>query len=184
MEHNKTGALHLHIGCMYSGKTTSMMVEVDRWRRAAKFTVVARPALDNRTATVTTHAGTVHNGITLTAATLSEIFDELVEYDAIGIDEVQFFPDAIETICRLVAAGRLVVASGLDGTFEGKPFPIVGSLIPLADRVEKHSAICSLCGADANFTLRTSTDTEIIVIGGSDKYLAACRACWLANKRQ
>jgi thymidine kinase len=33
------------------------------------------------------------------------------------------------------------------------------------------------CGADAPFTARTSSEVEIQVIGGADKYVAVCRAC-------
>jgi thymidine kinase len=45
------------------------------------------------------------------------------QYDVIGIDEVQFFPQEIVlTIDALVERGKRVVASGLDQDFRGLPF--------------------------------------------------------------
>lgn len=34
------------------------------------------------------------------------------------------------------------------------------------------------CSRNAAFTYRMSTETEVEVIGGTDKYVAACRGCY------
>jgi thymidine kinase len=50
-------------------------------------------------------------------------------------------------------------------------------LIPYCEHVEKLNAICHSCCDDAAFTKRTTTEKVVEVIGGADKYVAACRQC-------
>ncbi len=42
----------------------------------------------------------------------------------------------------------------------------------------KLTAVCTFCHHDAPFTRRITTETEVEVIGGSDKYVATCRTCF------
>ena len=43
--------------------------------------------------------------------------------DVVGVDEAQFFDDAIVDVCNTLAnAGKRVIVAGLDMDFEGKPF--------------------------------------------------------------
>jgi len=51
-------------------------------------------------------------------------------YDAVGIDEVQFFDDRIvEAIDGLVQGGARVVAAGLAQDFRGLPFGAMPTLL-------------------------------------------------------
>ena len=54
------------------------------------------------------------------------------DYDVVGIDEGQFFPDVVEFCDEAANLGKTVVVAALDGTFERKPFGNIVSLIPLA----------------------------------------------------
>ena len=54
------------------------------------------------------------------------------DYDVVGIDEGQFFPDVVEFCDGAANLGKTVVVAALDGTFERKPFGNIVSLIPLA----------------------------------------------------
>ena len=75
--------------------------------------------------------------------------------------------------------GKTVVVAALDGTFQRNPFGEVLSLIPLAENITKLSAVCMSCRCkDAHFSRRLSSETEVQVIGGKEKYLAVCRACY------
>jgi thymidine kinase len=64
-----------------------------------------------------------HNKHTLKATACSRLADIGAlwrEYDVVGIDEGQFFPD-LEVFCETVAnAGKVVVVAALDGTFQRK----------------------------------------------------------------
>ena len=48
----------------------------------------------------------------------------------------------------------IVIVAGLDVTFDGQPFEPLPSLMALAERVDKLTAICSVCGEDAVFHVR------------------------------
>ena len=99
-------------------------------------------------------------------------------HDVIGIDEGQFFPDIVEWSDKQANRnGKQVIIAALDGSFQRKPFGRVLELVPCAESVVKLNAVCMNCGADAPFSARISAETELEVVGGADKYIAACRAC-------
>ena len=62
--------------------------------------------------------------------------------------------------------------------FVTQPFGDVLKLIPLAENVVKLSAVCMKCYGEAAFSKRIGPETEEIVIGSSDKYVALCRSCY------
>ena len=102
------------------------------------------------------------------------------DYDVIGIDEGQFFPDVVSWAEKMANLGKVVVVAALDGTFQRKPFGEILSLIPLAEEVTKLKAVCMNCFEEAAFSKRITSDDEgkVEVIGGADKYMAVCRACF------
>ena len=64
-----------------------------------------------------------HNKHTLQAtscSTLADIGEQWREYDVVGIDEGQFFPDLHEFCETAANAGKVVVVAALDGTFQRK----------------------------------------------------------------
>ena len=77
--------------------------------------------------------------------------------------------------------GKVVVVSALDGDFRRLPFGRVLELIPMAETVTKLTSVCTFCKGSASFTRRLTDDTALEVIGGSDMYVACCRACWKAE---
>ncbi len=85
---------------------------------------------------------------------ISQLTSKADEFDVIGIDEGQFYPDLIEGVEKLVRQDKIIIISALDGTFERKPFGQIPNLIPLCDDVVKLNAICMVCGNDAPFTHR------------------------------
>lgn len=80
--------------------------------------------------------------------------------------------------------GKKVVVAALDGTFQRKPFGSILKLVPLAENVTKLSAVCVLCQRNAAFSMRISDETQVEVIGGSDKYVAVCRGCFNNSMNQ
>jgi thymidine kinase len=48
-------------------------------------------------------------------------------------------------------------------------------LVPLANKVEKLAGRCSHCGEPALFSVRVTADSRQELVGGSDKYVPACR---------
>lgn len=74
------------------------------------------------------------------------------------------------------SANKIVIISALNGTFEQKGFAGIQELIPVVEVLEKLSAVCMICGEDANFSYRLDTNsTEEVQIGGSESYMPLCR---------
>jgi len=123
--------------------------------------------------------------VTWSAIPCSKLFDieeRVVGFDVIGVDEGQFYPDVVEFCEKMANIGKTIIVSALDGTFQRKPFNRVLELIPLAEKIDKLSAVCSICQGEAPFTARIGEETQLEIIGGSDKYIALCRRCFLNNK--
>ena len=104
------------------------------------------------------------------------------EYDSVAIDEAQFFgPSLYDVVRELATRGLLVIVAGLDVTFLGQPFEPLPSLMVGAERVDKLTAVCSVCGADAIFHARKTAGGGRNVnavtenVGGVETYQALCR---------
>merc|ERR1712226_1194541 len=122
-----------------------------------------------------------HDQVTITAVSanyLEEISLVAQKYDVIGIDEGQFFKDVVSFSEQFANNGRTVIVAALDGNFRREPFNDILYLLPLAESVVKLTAVCTLCYESASFTKRVGSETELEVIGGSDKYIASCRQCF------
>lgn len=104
------------------------------------------------------------------------------EYEVIAIDEGQFFPDISESVELFCNKGKIVIVAALDGTFERKPFGRILELIPIAEQIQKLSAVCFSCGMDASYTKRLSDCKEIELIGGEDIYKPVCRSCFFKDE--
>jgi thymidine kinase len=172
-----SGELQLVFGPMFSGKSTELMRRIRRYSFAQKKCVVCKYAKDQRYAGE--HELASHDGNKMMATgclRLEEVKHLIDEYDVIGVDEGQFFPD-LAAFCEEAAdRGKIVVVAALDGTFERQPFGQVCSLIPKAEKVEKLSAVCKISGQDAAFSRRIGGATDVEVIGGAELYLPVCRA--------
>ena len=75
--------------------------------------------------------------------------------------------------------GKTVIVAALNGTFQRKPFANVPLLVASADAIDHLTAVCMLCSAPAPFSLRTTEEKEVEVIGGQDKYISVCRQCYM-----
>jgi thymidine kinase len=102
--------------------------------------------------------------------------------DVILINEGQFFPDLYSVVKDMVENKKHVYVCGLDGDFERKKFGQILDLIPIADKIEKLSSLCSLCknGTRGIFSMRlTKEKTQTLI--GSDNYIPVCRNCYEDN---
>lgn len=177
------GRVEAIAGPMFAGKTEELLRRVRRAVIAGRNVQVFAHALDTRRGTgrVSSHAGLDHPSQVVTAP--AEIpHAVLAETDIVAIDEAHFFgPDLVEVVSGLARRGILVVVAGLDVTFGGLPFEPMPSLMALAERVDKLTAICAVCGAEAIFHTRiepgSAGETELVPehVGGSEKYQARCR---------
>jgi thymidine kinase len=177
------GRVEVIAGPMFAGKTEELLRRVRRAVIAGRRVQVLTHGLDTRSGTdrVASHAGLDHPSLTVGSA------DELwravrPDTDLVAVDEAHFFgADLPQVADRLARDGLVVVVAGLDVTFAGRPFPPLPSLMALAERVDKLTAICTLCGEDAIFHARVAPTraaaTELVAehVGGGEKYQARCR---------
>jgi len=88
----------------------------------------------------------------------------------------------------LVGTRNLVFCSGLNGSFEQKPFGKILDLVPQADEVVHLKAKCTTClfdGTikDAPFTKRLIEDRTLNIPGGKETYAAVCRNIYPSGPR-
>lgn len=161
---------------MFSQKTTELILRVEKLVAIGKKVLVIHSSLDTRVQgnVVQTHSGTKK---------IANHFDNIKEipykdYDAIAIDEGQFFDD-IEDIIPFLD-DTLVIIAALNGSFERKNIGKIHKLIPHADDITFKKAYCALCKdiVCAVFSKRLGDNKEQIVVGAADKYMAVCRKCF------
>lgn len=177
------GRVEVIAGPMFAGKTEELLRRVRRAVIAGRRVQVFTHALDVRGGAdrVASHAGLDHPSTPVSsAAAIVTGSDRAV--DLVAIDEAHFFgPELVDVVQDVAGRGTVVVVAGLDVTFAGRPFEPLPSLMALAERVDKLTAICTVCGADAIFHERVSAsaakETELVAehVGGAEKYQARCR---------
>ena len=186
------GSLEVICGPMFSGKSEELIRRLRRAKIAKQNVLVFKHALDNRTTIehIASHNGNkidacpTDNSLEIKKGGLTKIID------VIGIDEVQFFDNAIiQIICELVDVGKRVVVAGLDCDFRGIPFGPISILLAIADTITKLQAICTECGKDAHLTQRlvngkpAKFNDPIVQIGAEESYQARCRTCYIIDKK-
>lgn len=179
----RSGRLEVIAGPMFAGKTEELIRRVRRAAIAGRTVQVFTHDLDRRgrLGTIGSHAGIEFPS---TSAASVEDLESSIDRDAalIAIDEVQFFGAGVIGLADRVTRDRIdLIAAGLDVTFGGEPFEPLPSLMALAERVDKLTAVCAVCGEDAVYhqrILRPGTRPTALVaehVGGLEKYEARCR---------
>ena len=174
--------LQLILGPMFSSKTTELIRQYNRNAIGGKKCIMIKYIGDDRYDKdfVVTHDGIKVNAIK--CKYLKDVEQDIIYYDVICIDEVQFYTDA-DIYCDIWAMNKQVYACGLSGTFKRTPFPIISNLIAKADKVKFLTAICKDNGNEAPFTKMYSDpeNDEIEIIGGSEKYMAVDRKKYFSD---
>jgi thymidine kinase len=174
---------------MFSGKSEELIRRLRRAEIAGQRALIVKPLIDDRydVGHVVSHAGAKMRAVT--ASDGAEVKRLAPGYDAIGIDEVQFFDDGIVgAIEQLVEHGARVVAAGLAQDFRGLPFGAMPTLLCVAEFVDKLEAVCHRCGGPATMTQRlvdgqpAPFDGETIQVGALDSYEARCRSCHVVGQ--
>lgn len=175
-----SGWIEVITGCMFSGKSEELIRRLRRAIIARQRVQVFKPVIDQRYSVTEVVS---HSGFRLEAERVARAEEILRRLDArtevIGIDEAQFFDEALVRVCsHLANLGKRVVVAGLDMDFRGLPFGPMPQLLAIAEEVEKVHAICARCGAPAAYTQRLSEQQEQVVVGANELYEARCRRCF------
>jgi thymidine kinase len=174
-----SGWIEVIAGPMFSGKSEELIRRLRRAAIARLRLQVFKPALDNRYSESDVVS---HSQWRAPSAAVSRAEDILGRLDprteVVGIDEAQFFDDALPQVCRHVAdLGKRVIVAGLDMDYRAVPFGPMPVLLAIAEQVQKITAICARCGAQAAYTQRLIASEQQVVVGASGVYEARCRRC-------
>ena len=172
------GKIELILGPMFSGKSTRLIGLIRKYTYKAKKTIMIKFFADKRyteKSEVVTHDLLKYDSID--CKNLGEHFDKIKNYDVIGIDEGQFFPDLVEICEKLALMKKTVIIAALNGDFRMEPFPVVAKIISKADKIKLLKAYCFNCHKDAHYTLRIVQSNETVLIGAGEAYKPACREC-------
>ena len=177
-ESKNKGRIELILGPMFSGKSTRLIEVIRKYTYKAKKTIMIKFFGDKRyseKSEVVTHDLIKYDSID--CKNLTDSFEVIKNYDVIGIDEGQFFPDLVEVSEKLAMLNKIVIISALNGDFRMEPFPVISRIISKADKIKLLKAYCFNCHKDAKFSLRIVQSNETVLIGAGEAYKPACRKC-------
>lgn len=179
------GSVEVITGSMFCGKTEELIRRLRRATIAKQKVLVFKPIIDSRYAhsKVMSHSGADFQALPISNS--QEILDNLEEdVTVVAIDEAQFFDDGIVDVANQLAdQGIRVIVTGLDTDFRGEPFGCMPVMTAKADKVDKLSAICMVCGEAATRTQRlldgkpAHYNEPIVIVGAAEMYEARCRRC-------
>lgn len=175
----RSGWLEIIVGSMFSGKTEELLRRLRRSQIAHQKVGLFKILMDNRYSEdqVVSHDLSFMKAQQVQQS--SNILLRATEYEVIGIDEVQFFDEAIIEISQEMARqGKRVIMAGLDMDFSGRPFDPVPGLMAVSEYVTKLHAICQQCGCLATHSYRLLPSRDQILLGASEQYEARCRVCF------
>ena len=177
--------LKVILGSMFSGKTTELINEYNKYKSGGFECCFINHSLDKDrfNSETQTHA---HNK---SSVKTDFIIDKLgpharsfLRYDVLFINEAQFFTDLYKAVEWLLFHNKKVYVCGLDGDFQRQKFGSILDIIPLCDDVVKLKAICTNCkSSNGIFTKRLSKEKKQTIIG-SDNYASLCRKCYRGCK--
>lgn len=168
-------------GPMFSGKSTQLQREVHRLESAGMRVLALNHKLDTRYQKpgrfgIVTHDGRSSPARACDTTDLDVDALRVLDYDAVAIDELQFFEGVEDFVqaCTAVPGVRHVIVAGLNLDFRQQAFPGTKALLPLADTIVKLNALCE-CGRDAPWTVLRANNNG--GVGGRDAYRATCKMC-------
>jgi thymidine kinase len=172
------GRLEVIAGPMFAGKSEELLRQVRRARVAHRGVLVVSHSLDARRGVgrVSSHSGQgVPSHTVSDAADIPALLESGTgtgadsEIELVAIDEAQFFgAGLVPVVSDLAGRGLVVIVAGLSVTFDGQPFSPLPELMALAESVEKLTAVCSVCGADAAFHVRVAGAPPVPDAGGAE----------------
>lgn len=178
-EAGRRGSIEVITGSMFSGKTEELIRRLRRAQYAGLKVEIFKPSLDKRYSESRVVSHDEKSILSTPVDNASSILLLAADVKVVGIDEAQFFDNAIIDVCnRLADNGIRVVIAGLDMDFMGNPFGPMPGLLAIAEYVTKVHAICMRCGNLAQYSFRKSDEEQVVLLGEKDKYEPLCRSCF------
>lgn len=174
------GSIHIILGCMYSGKTTYLIAEYQKYKMKGIQCICINHSFDpssGRQNVLKSHDGKEIPTISITD--FNELDNSVIESTkVILINEAQFFKNLKDFVVNCAEnMDKIVIVSGLDGDYKRDKFGEILDLIPYAEagHITKLPALCEFCHdcVDASFSLRVTQEQDQISV--HSKYVPVCR---------
>lgn len=192
---NSSGTLDLITGPMFSGKSTELLRRLFTEVTLGVKILYINHCDDTRAGDQSPFS--THNplyqttyipqkGVSYaTAKNLEDLDNEYIEqFSVIGIDEGQFFDNLYKVVIDWVEnKAKHIIVAGLTSDYQRNKFGSILDLEPISDSFTKLKSFCYGCAPNrvlAPFTWRDSECSDVKEIGGKDKYVPLCRACYQA----
>tara|TARA_Y100000817_G_scaffold312389_1_gene306264 strand:+ start:443 stop:1006 length:564 start_codon:yes stop_codon:yes gene_type:complete len=175
------GFLHIIIGPMFSGKSTKLINEINTLKMYKKNILIINSNKDSRVSSdyIKTHNDIKYKAIKLNDLDDSKVVSIIQKYDTVCIDEAQFFSNLIAFVKKLLKYNIHIIVTGLNGDTQQNKFGHIIDLMPLANKIDKLSGICTLCndGTPGDFSIlkKNMEKKSQILVGGDDMYQCVCR---------
>lgn len=175
----RSGWIEVICGSMFSGKTEELIRRLKRAKIANQRVEIFKPKIDTRYDERKVVSHDDNSVLSVPIEHSSRLLELSDGFSVIGIDEAQFFDEALPDVCQeLARQGKRVIIAGLDMDFRGKPFGPIPNLLAVAEYITKVHAICQHCGNLATHSYRVVQDDNTVMLGEKDSYEARCRTCY------
>lgn len=182
--------LYFFYGAMGSSKTANALMTEYNYREVGKRALLIKPSLDKRDGDliIKSRIGLQEQCITLEDLIEDYSKEDLLQYDCLIIDEVQFAnKKQIDYLSDIVDKLNIpVMCYGLRTDFRNELFEGSERLLALADSIQEVKTVC-WCGRKATCNARYNDfgivrEGEQIVLGANDKYVSLCRRHYKEGK--
>jgi thymidine kinase len=191
--------IKLITGPMFSGKTQELLGKLSRHEAIGHKVLLICSKKDNRgdsgeavqVGATTTHRknpSSLSNATEISTLKLGDIPQSvIINHDAIGIDEGQFFPDLELAITWALNCKKILYVAGLLSTSEGTLFGKMANLLPFSKHIQLE-AVCELCYKRHDGVFVNALMTQCIVeksedeMIGTNQYIPVCLRHWHPGK--
>lgn len=178
----KCGYLELIMGCMFSGKSTSLNKVLFSYSlNNLSIIKIINSKVEGVERNISTCGILFEKGVNLIYTNTLEESTIYDNYDVIGIDEGQFFGiEIISFVEKYLVKKKIIIIAGLIADFKREKFGHLLDMLPSADKLKYKKAYCSECRysdtniiVEASFSKRTTDSKEQTEVG--NKYIPVCR---------
>jgi thymidine kinase len=166
------------IGCMFAGKSTRLIKEIEKANHKGKNFIAIKPSMDNRYDKdyIVTHDKLQFKAINVDLSNMREVLDR--NHEIIFIDELQFFDESIvDTLIKLAYQGIEIWFSGLNYDYKKNEFANVKYMKKFCEKIHYLKAKCE-CGMPAEYSKRMIESEDLFVLGGEESYKPVCENCF------
>lgn len=181
--------LYFYYGAMGSSKSANALMAEYNYRERGQKVLLAKTNTDTRDGknVIRSRIGLERECILLSdICAMSD--EEIKEYDAVIVDEIQFAPARqIDFLAHIVDdLGIPVLCYGLRTDFQLNLFEGSERLLAIADEIKEIKTVC-WCGRKATCNARYNKHGIVrsgaqIMLGANDDYIALCRKHFLEGK--